>query len=159
MNAKPRNLFSQTTAICGCAVLVLSLSGCPWTTRYPFWGVQNTEMTRRDYQIQDPFPDNNVGPDAEFRPREFGWQRSEQQLAKSRGYVSWLRVQTHPNGVAIPPAVPSGPLLPNRGTMIPPGYPAYPQSYPQMGGQPPYYNMAVPQSSPYMGSIPPTPAF
>ncbi len=123
MDVSPvQSLFTtRSLPVLGCLAL-LCCCGCPWTTRYPVFNAENNEAARRTSQLQDPFPDNNIGPDAEFRPREFGMQRSEQQLAKSRSYASWLRIQARP--ASVQPA-PTGPTLPGFG-YLPAPYPAFP---------------------------------
>jgi len=68
-------------------------SGCMnvSTTRLPFMASRGVEVERRANQVQDPFPDDDAGPEMGFRPREFEDQRSEIQRARDRSYAGFLR--------------------------------------------------------------------
>lgn len=100
----------------GLALAIGSLTGClnPFTTRVPQVASRGSEYERRESQIQDPYPDRNLGPDPGFRPLGFQDQRSEVQLAKDRAYAGFIRTQA----TVRPPA-------------IQPGVPAYPNGVPQ----------------------------
>jgi hypothetical protein len=85
---------------------VLVQAGCvnPQTTRVPELAPRGSEYERRESQIQDPYPDKELGPEVGFRPREFQQQRSEVQRSKDRSYSSFLRSRVGPAGSAAPPA-------------------------------------------------------
>jgi hypothetical protein len=89
-----------------------ALTGCfnPFTTRVPQLASKGSEYERRESQIQDPYPDRNLGPDPGFRPLGFQDQRSEVQLAKDRSYAGFIRTQA----TVRPPVVqPGAPVYPN----------------------------------------------
>lgn len=94
-------------------VTALVQAGCvnPQTTRVPELASRGSEYERRESQIQDPYPDEDLGPDVGFRPREFREQRSEVQRSKDRSYSSFLRSRVGPAGAAAPPQYypPAGP--------------------------------------------------
>lgn len=103
--------------------VVLLGSGCPLTTKYPSLGPENPAAARQRSQQYDPFPDKHLGPDSDFRPREFLEPRAEPHLAKSRSYLNWLRLQAQPS--------PAGPQSPYSSPLLPPGNNLPPQgSYP-----------------------------
>ena len=90
------NLFNVVRAMdCRIRILLglatLGLSGCltPWNTRFPeLWG-RGTEYERREQQIQDPYPDSQLGPDTNIRPRDYANQRSQARRVKD-GYAAAL---------------------------------------------------------------------
>ncbi|MBX3443074.1 MAG: hypothetical protein KF774_11770 [Planctomyces sp.] len=90
-----------------CLILPLVLTGCfnPFNTRLPTLASRGSEYERRESQIQDPYPDRDLGPDTGFRPREFNDQRNEVQRAKDRAYSAYIRSHT-------PSVTPSNPGLP-----------------------------------------------
>lgn len=49
------------------------------------------EQARREAQIQDPYPDETMGPPVGDRPREFIKQRSEPQQVRDRFYSGFLK--------------------------------------------------------------------
>lgn len=59
--------------------LLVFLGGCitPWNTRLPTLHSQPPVVEGRSYQLHDPFPDAQVGPDPMIRPREFIEPRAE----------------------------------------------------------------------------------
>jgi hypothetical protein len=65
---------------------------------------------RREAQIQDPFPDRDMGPDTQTRPRDFAEQRPEVQRAKDRAYSATMRTRITPQ---------PGPAFPGTGEPAP----------------------------------------
>jgi hypothetical protein len=74
---------------------VLCLSGCatPWNTRFPTLFPRSVEYEQREAEIQDPYPDADLGPDTGVRPTDYSEQRSEERRAKDRHQSSILRQQ------------------------------------------------------------------
>ena len=149
LNSHPQSFacstFHVTCLLVGCALL----SGCPWTTRYPNLQVEHPEASRQLSQTQDPFPDSHLGPQVDARPPGFSQQRSEAQIAKSRSYASWLRIQAQPPQVMPPnPAIPNG-YVPRNSVVPAAVYPVQP--YPAMAYPPPpgMYPLGVPYPVPY----------
>ncbi|MEW4529518.1 hypothetical protein [Maioricimonas sp. JC845] len=91
---------------------LLLFSGClsPWNTRLPEVMPRGAEYERREAQIQDPYPDERIGPDTGFRPLQYEQQRSEVQSARDRNYASFLRQQFGVQGTPAPP--PAGATAP-----------------------------------------------
>ena len=119
--------------------LLFLSTGCVnrWNTRLPTCFTRPAEFERREAQVQDPYPDDRLGPDVGFRPLGYQEPRSEPQKVKDQAYVSFLRQQNQQSGFSPqqfgapvtpqylppssqrPPAFPQGqPLM-----MIPPQYP------------------------------------
>ena len=123
--------------IAGVVALVCS-SGCinPWNTRLPVCAGRSPEYERREAQIQDPYPDDRLGPSVGFRPLGYQSPRSEPQKAKDQSYVSFLRQRTQQTGV---------PPQQFGGTPIPQQYPAPINP----GAQPGQPLMMIPQQYPY----------
>jgi len=92
-------------------ILACLAAGCinPYTTRTPQVASRGSEYERRESQIQDPYPDRNLGPDPGFRPLGFQDQRSEVQLAKDRSYAGFIRTQA----VRQPVPMPGAPVYPD----------------------------------------------
>ncbi len=99
------------------SLAAVSASGCltPWNTRFPELAPRSTQYERAQAQVQDPYPDSEIGPDTGFRPLGYEQQRSEQVLAKERAGTAYLRQQygnpygspaPGPNGSFYPEAVP-----------------------------------------------------
>ncbi len=59
--------------------VVIALAGCisEATTRFPHLMSQHPAVEKRAFQIYDPLPDSNLGPNMEIRPRGFNRQRTE----------------------------------------------------------------------------------
>ena len=91
---------SMRTCISCAIVLVISLTQCgcltPWNTRFPTCMARSDAVSRREAEIEDPFPERDMGPDVGFRPRGFDDPRAEQRRSKERAEISILRQQ---NGV------------------------------------------------------------
>ena len=82
------------------------------STRLPQMTPRASEVERRESQIQDPYPDRDLGPDVGFRPRGFEEQRPEIQRTKDRSYSAFLRSQARqtpppPDAPVYPPALPA----------------------------------------------------
>lgn len=136
---------SLSLMILGWAALLAS--GCPLTTKYPSLGPENPAAARQRSQQYDPFPDKHLGPDADFRPREFLEPRAEPHLAKSRSYLNWLRLQAQP--------APAGSPAPDSAPLLPPGSSLPPQgSYP-----PPAWGTSLGPAVPATTNTPALPAF
>lgn len=61
-------------------LVVVCLCGCPtpMNTRLPMiGGEEQVDLERRSYNLHDPFPDEDFGPDTMSRPPGFVEQRSE----------------------------------------------------------------------------------
>lgn len=82
-------------------VMASALSeGCitPHTTHFPSLSFMPSEYERREAQIHDPYPDIDVGPDTQTRPRDFR-QRPETLRAQERYFAALKRLQ---GGAAFP---------------------------------------------------------
>ncbi|TWT47988.1 hypothetical protein KOR42_40720 [Thalassoglobus neptunius] len=95
----------------------------------PTCATRPAELERREAQVMDPYPDDQVGPNIGFRPLGYQTPRSEAQQAKDQFYVSMLRQQ---NGGGIAPS-PQGPTLVPQPTLAPSSYgtPQYSVPYQQ----------------------------
>ncbi|REJ93850.1 MAG: hypothetical protein DWQ34_09680 [Planctomycetota bacterium] len=89
----PKRLPQSTPGLC--LLLTLFASGCltQYNTKFPTLAPHSTEYERRESEIQDPFPENDLGPETGFRPPDYDQQRSEVQRAKERFDASILRQQ------------------------------------------------------------------
>ena len=99
----------QKTALISATCL---LAGCfnAMTTRLPRLTPRAAELERRESQIQDPYPDSDIGPDVDFRPRDFQQQRPETQRYKDRSYSAFVRTHTAqptPAPLQLPPPGPA----------------------------------------------------
>src|SRR3712207_9149809 len=75
----PRStLFPYTTLFRSCL-----LAGCitPWNTRLPTFEPRPPALERRSFQVHDPFPEDDIGPETMVRPREFREPRDETRRA------------------------------------------------------------------------------
>lgn len=88
---------------CGCLT--------PLNTKFPTLAPHSTEYEQRESQVQDPFPETDLGPETGFRPPDYEQQRSEVQRAKERFGASILR-QQHGSPQPGPVPGPSGSLYP-----------------------------------------------
>jgi hypothetical protein len=72
--------FAWTFLLIGYVVL---LSGCPSprTTRFPTWEASHPRAERKNYELDDPFPDRTAAPDTQARPRGFDIQRTAPRRA------------------------------------------------------------------------------
>lgn len=75
--------------------MLLLPSGCltPWNTRFPTFLSRAPQYERREAEVQDPYPDKDLGPSPGFRPREFTQQRAEERHAKEKHESTILRQQ------------------------------------------------------------------
>lgn len=87
-------------------------SGCvtPLNTKLPGWFPGSLEYERREAEVQDPFPDTDLGPGTSMRPRGYDLQRSEATRAKERSEAAALRQQF---------GVPGAPPAPEFGLVYP----------------------------------------
>lgn len=71
------------------------LEGCitPHTTHFPSLSFMPTEYERREAQIHDPYPDSDLGPDTNNRPRNFQ-QRPEALRAQDKHFAAIRRLQS-----------------------------------------------------------------
>jgi hypothetical protein len=91
-----------------------SISGCltPWNTRFPDLVPRSTQYEQAQAEVQDPYPDADIGPETGFRPLGYTEQRSEQVIAKDRAGAAFLRQQYGQPGGGIAPG-PNGSLYPD----------------------------------------------
>jgi hypothetical protein len=97
--------MARFTTAALCLPAFLCASGCltPWNTRFPQLLPRSLEYERRESEVQDPYPESDLGPETASRPRDYGQQRSEPQRARERSEASWLRQQYgQPPGVDSP---------------------------------------------------------
>jgi hypothetical protein len=90
--------------ICGCMT--------PWNTRFPDLIPRSTQYEQAQAEVQDPYPDADIGPETGFRPLGYTEQRSEQVIAKDRAGAAFLRQQYGQPGGGIAPG-PNGSLYPD----------------------------------------------
>ena len=78
MNVHRRKPDLRRTAVAGMLMLVCA-SGCfsPMHTRLPTLWPSHPQTEAQAFQLQDPFPDNDIGPDVQARPRGFDRPRTE----------------------------------------------------------------------------------
>ena len=96
--------------VLGCLVLA---AGCfsPFHTRLPTFANRSPAEEKRSFNLHDPLPERDVGPDTQVRPRGFIEQRSEpRRTLEGRGL---LGTPTQP------------------GSQLPPGGAEYPEVVPQ----------------------------
>ena len=93
-------------------VALLITAGCvtPWNTKLPGWMPGSLDYERREAEVQDPFPDTDLGPGTSMRPRGYDLQRSEATRAKERSEAAALRRQF---------GVPGAPPAPDLGLVYP----------------------------------------
>lgn len=94
----------RATAAC-CLFALACMSGCltPWNTRFPQLLPRSLEYERRESEVQDPYPESDLGPDTASRPRDFGQQRPEPLRVRERSDAARLREQFgQPPGVDSP---------------------------------------------------------
>ena len=86
-------------------LVAIMSSGCltPWNTRFPTLLPGSLEYERRESEVQDPFPDSNLGPGTSMRPPSFNQQRSDVTRARERGAAAALRQQFGAPGTPRPP--------------------------------------------------------
>lgn len=63
-------LFAAVLGCCGCS---------PYTTRLPTFGFGPPLAEKRAYERNDPFPNEELGPDTYTRPRGFVEPRTEER--------------------------------------------------------------------------------
>jgi hypothetical protein len=96
-----RSAFARTAVAVAASAVV---TGCitPWNTRLPTLDPGIPAVERRMYEIHDPYPEQDLGPDTQTRPRYFEEPRSQpRRLLEGR----MLR-DLGPSGVPTTPAVP-----------------------------------------------------
>ena len=97
------------SVIFGCLVL---LSGCfsPFHTRLPTFANRSPAEEKRSFNVHDPLPEKDVGPDTLVRPRGFMEQRSEpRRTLEGQGMLGPPGIpgsQVPPGGVEFPEVVP-----------------------------------------------------
>jgi len=66
-----------------CVLIGVSLSGgcLSPATRLPTLWPRHPAVEKLSYEYHDPYPDRNVGPDVDQRPRGFNQQRTEPRRA------------------------------------------------------------------------------
>lgn len=101
-----RWLLPGAVLVCGCLN--------PFTTKLPSVHPRHPEAEKKSYQLHDPYPSEELGPETLSRPRGFDVPRSEQR----RALESQMLPQTPPN------ETPATPRHPRRNRQ-------YPQSVPQ----------------------------
>jgi hypothetical protein len=124
--------------------LVLAGSGCSPTTRLPSIYPSPGDSDARSFNVHDPLPETDIGPDMGARPPGFMQDWSEPR--RTRAAQSMLGVQpggggNGPGAPIVPGGpVPGGPMPGPGGPMVPPqGQPIGPGPTSQM------YPDAVPQ--------------
>ncbi|MBW3539998.1 MAG: hypothetical protein KY476_07005 [Planctomycetes bacterium] len=88
------------------ALAVLCAGGCitPWNTRLPTFAPSDPAVERRLYQVHDPFPDQELGPETMTRPRAYEEERPQpRQIQEGRTF----RDLAVPAGPSLPPLAPS----------------------------------------------------
>jgi hypothetical protein len=82
------------------------LAGClsSWNTRLPRLHTESAEVQRRESLLQDPFPDDTLGPPTDFRPPGYETPRADPLRARQRYRATILRQQYGP-----PPGPQTGP--------------------------------------------------
>jgi len=81
--------------------LVLA-AGCfsPIHTRLPTLANRSPDVERQSFNLHDPLPERDVGPDTQVRPRGFNEQRSEpRRTLDGRGLIGTPQIP----GSALPP--------------------------------------------------------
>ena len=87
-------------------------SGCvnPATTRLPDLYTRDPRVEIKSLARHDPFPDPELGPDTQVRPRGFETERTTPR----RNYEERILQGGHPEfGPPIPPGMPMGSQYPN----------------------------------------------
>ncbi len=94
--------------------VVIVLAGCvsEATTRFPHFLSQHPAVEKRAFQIYDPLPDSNLGPDMEIRPLEFNRQRTESRRLRDVQNALELGRQLNPQTQPTP-QMPLGSKYPN----------------------------------------------
>ena len=114
--------------------LLVTASGCP-TTRLPSILPGPQDADKRSFNVHDPLPETDIGPDMGIRPRGFMQERSEpRRTQEAQGLLGMP-----PRGSDVVPA-PAGPVAPGAPMVAPPGPPGTPAT---QGSQ--LYPDAVPQ--------------
>ena len=98
-------LFTVLSALAGCASKSM--------TRFPRLMAQHPAVEKRAFQIHDPLPDSNLGPDMQNRPREFNVQRTESRRFRDIRHAFEHGRQLNPQPQATAPAGLFGSKYPN----------------------------------------------
>jgi hypothetical protein len=74
-------------------MIVLVLAGCQNTpeTRFLSWFPRPAAQERRSYDLHDPFPDEQLGPNTFTRPRGFVQPRTEQRKTNDLQFLQAAR--------------------------------------------------------------------
>lgn len=93
---------------------ILPLCGCvnPFNTRMPEVAPRSTQYEQSQAKVQDPFPENDLGPDVGFRPLDYQEQRSEPLRSKERVNAAILRQQMGVPGGGTAPGI-NGSMYPD----------------------------------------------
>ena len=77
----------------GWLLIVLVLAGCQNTqeTRFLSWFPRPAAQESRSYDLHDPFPDENIGPNTFTRPRGFIVPRTEQRKTNDLRFLQAAR--------------------------------------------------------------------
>ena len=97
-------MVARALAFGGLAVPCL-LAGCitPWNTRMPTVEPSHPAVERRSFQVHDPFPEEDLGPDTMVRPREFREPRElPRRAVEGRSFLG-MPAESAPVGPAFPP--------------------------------------------------------
>ena len=103
-----KNTVSASRLLCCSFVLVTCLSGCmnPYNTRFPTLWTAHPQSELQAFQQQDPFPDPDMAPGTESRPRAFIRPRNEARRAAEQRILQGLPSSPE----MIPPGAPQGGL-------------------------------------------------
>ena len=82
-------------------VAISSVPGCvtPWNTRLPRVAPSPPAAEGRSYQVHDPFPEEDLGPETQVRPREY----IESRPAPRRAIEGNTLMGVPPAGPMLPP--------------------------------------------------------
>lgn len=117
----------------------LLLSGC-WYVRLPTLYTGHPVAERRAYELHDPFPEREPGPDTFVRPRGFEEQRRQPRRSAEQAGLIWTLRQRgrQMNGITAPTLMPVVPPPPPPGAppagpvLVPQGQAPSPLQYSQV---------------------------
>jgi hypothetical protein len=86
--------------------VTLALAGCvtPWNTRLPTLEPGVPAAERRSYEIHDPYPEPDLGPETQTRPRDFAEPRSQPRRLIEGRMLRDMAPGSVPAGPALPPS-------------------------------------------------------
>lgn len=117
--------------------LVIAAQGCP-TTRLPNLMPTQYDADKRSFNVHDPLPESDIGPDTGAVPRGFMQPRAEPR--RTQDAQDLIGVPPGGTNNAPPPGVPmGGPVMP------PPGAPVVPPPGAPIGAPSSLYPDRVPQ--------------